>query len=525
MATSNRGRRLWAASNSSDARQFQTHNDLLARTSAQFDATGRVSLNAIIVPASRSAANLDHAITMARAVGCRLVVLCSHGARSAEVNDLLAARNFAQAVVVDLPEGYRIPGLDFATSDPGRLGMPGCYVNPNGDLSIKRNVGLLLARMMGWERIFFMDDDIRDLDFHALHTAASMLGPYRAVGMPAANFPDNSVVCHGHRETGEYQDVFVSGSALAVHCADSLAFFPEIYNEDWFFFYHAASKRRLGSSGRNVTQLSFDPFADPQRAAGQEFGDVMAEGLYSLLHQRMGADRAGSDYWKLFLDSRMRFLNAIIRRAATIEPYQQARITNSIKMAMECAQQITPATCEHYIKLWKLDLDSWEQWLKGAPKTATANAALGRLGLTVSTRSLSTLTGITRPSAGGITGGATAGSVGIPSKLAPREVWRLRSIPAAPVADSRAAEWFPMSVSPHQEHAADISAQGIFRRAGKRIGQFLLHAALKEERPKPTNASRIRDGGRPPGGRHRKSYVELITYGSQHRRHEAGDRA
>jgi len=333
-------------------------------------------------------------VTLARAVNCQLVVLCSLRAQAAQVNELLALRNFTQAVTVDLPEGYTLPKLDLITSKPSSLDLPYSCVNPNGDLSTKRNIGLLLARMVGWERIFFLDDDIRDLDASDLREVAAMLGPYGAVGMRAVDFPDNSVVCHGHRKTGGCQDVFISGSVLAVHCAEAFTFFPEIYNEDWFFFYHAAKARRLGRHGRDATQLCYDPFADPQRAAGQEFGDVMAEGLYGLLHNRISADRATSDYWRTFLDSRMRFLNGVLDRSENVEPYLRKRITSSTETAMAWSRQISPSMCEHYIALWKKDLHTWEQRLKDVPTGLSVKAALRELDLTPSGRSPHALAGI-----------------------------------------------------------------------------------------------------------------------------------
>jgi glycosyltransferase involved in cell wall biosynthesis len=390
VAISNPGKGVCTKQPSRDAPQYQTHLQLLTRISARRQA----SLDAIIVPASRPATNLDQAVTLARGLNCHLVVLCSLKAQAAEVNELLDLRGFTQAVVVDLPEGYTLPKLDLATSKPPSLGLPDRCVNPNGDLSTKRNIGLLLARMVGWERIFFLDDDIRDLDASDLGEVARMLGPYRAVGMRAIDFPDNSVVCHGHRKTGGNQDVFISGSVLAVHCTEAIAFFPEIYNEDWFFFYNAAEKRRLGRHGRDVTQLYYDPFADPQRAVGQEFGDIMAEGLYGLLHDRIGAVHATGDYWRTFLDSRIRFLDGVLGRSEMIEQFLRKRIACSINTAMAWTREIEPSMCEHYIALWQQDLGTWEQRLKDAPTLLSAKAALSELDLVPSGPSPHTLAGI-----------------------------------------------------------------------------------------------------------------------------------
>ena len=100
---------------------------------------------------------------------------------------------------------------------------------------------------------------------------------------------------------------------LATSCFEATSFLPEIYNEDWLFFYDDARARRLGWSGRNATQLQYDPFSQPQRAERQEFGDVLAEGLYALLHLGAGAAVATAEYWKDFLTAREKWLPRVDR--------------------------------------------------------------------------------------------------------------------------------------------------------------------------------------------------------------------
>ena len=97
----------------------------------------------------------------------------------------------------------------------------------------------------------------------------------------------------------------LADSALAVSSPEATSFFPDIYNEDWLFFYDDARARRLGWSGRNATQLHYDPFGQPRRAERQEFGDALAEGLYALLHLGAGAADATCDYWDHFLAARL----------------------------------------------------------------------------------------------------------------------------------------------------------------------------------------------------------------------------
>jgi hypothetical protein len=364
-------------------RQHNTHKDLVGQTQPPVTPVPGRTLDAIIVPASRPARHLDDAITLARAADCRLVVLCSRQARSDDVNQLLASRSFAQAVVIDLPSGYGHRWLEFATSRPEEIArLPKACATRDSDLSTKRNLGLLLARMLGWDRVFFMDDDIRDVSLPHLRRTASMLGQqYYSVGMRVSNFPDNSVVCHAHRETGESQDVFVSGSVLAIDCTAPIGFFPDIYNEDWLFFYNDTVERRLAWSGLYANQLRYDPFDDPRRAAGQEFGDVLAEGLYALLHNNRNAGYATRDYWIDFLSARRKFLDAITVRAGKARPEVRQKMLASVAAARECSAQIEPSLCEHYVRLWRKDLGYWEQVLKETPRLSSVTEALRQLSL------------------------------------------------------------------------------------------------------------------------------------------------
>jgi len=362
-------------------RQYDTHGELIGHGDPPAAPAPGKDLDAIIVPASRPAANLDHAVTLARAARSRLVVLCSRQANADAVHDLLAARSFARAIVIELPSGYDHPLMEFATSQPARVDLPEACATRDTDLSMKRNVGLILARMLGWQRVFFMDDDIRDIHLPALHTTVSMLGQYRSVGMRVTSFPDNSVVCHAHRETGEFQDVSVSGSALAVDCTAPISFFPDIYNEDWLFFFHDAAEHKLGCSGLNATQLRYDPFKDPQRAAGQEFGDLVAEGLYALLHQGADAWQATPDYWVDFLAARRRFLGAIIARCGEAQEHLRQKIFDAVTTAQECSAQIRPEQCARYVELWRQDRERWQQRLKEIPHISSIKGALDQLGL------------------------------------------------------------------------------------------------------------------------------------------------
>jgi hypothetical protein len=361
-------------------RQLGTHRKLVSQTE-QWEPDARLALDAIVVPAARPVWNLEQAITLARAIHCTLLILCSREVKPAEVHQLLAERSFTDAIVVNLPDRYRHELLNFRGLASIKDYLPEACSYYVTDLSTKRNVGLILARMLGWRRIFFLDDDIRDIAAADVHSTVSMLGSYPIAGMRVTDYPDNSAACHAHRITGGLQDVFITGAALAVDCQQNIGFFANIYNEDWLFFLNAAARGRLGSSGRTVTQLRYDPFADPKRAAWQEFGDVLAEGLYALLDHDMGVEYATSEYWHYFLAARRRFLETIIRRSGTADPGIRERLLLSVEAALKCSITIEPELLEHYVWLWRRDLRDWEGRVVGIGQVPSIEVALKELEL------------------------------------------------------------------------------------------------------------------------------------------------
>jgi hypothetical protein len=374
---------------SESIRQHEFHSKL-AQPRPQDEQLTRLDLDAIIVPGSRPAGYLDHAVTLADAADCWLVILSSGRLNSLEARTFLDSRPYRKAIVVDLPSEYSHELLHFPRLLAIKSELPKAIEYYTTDLSMKRNIGLLLARMLRWRRIFFLDDDIY-IAPPSLRRTVDMLGAYSAAGMVVTNFPDNSIVCHANRMTGGSQGVFVSGAALAVECTADIGFFPDIYNEDWLFFFDYASKGRLASSGLDARQLTYYPFARPWRAAWQEFGDVIAEGLYTLLHLGREIDEATREYWADFLEARRIFLEAIITRSETIthpphaHPDMREEMQRSVRAAVKCLLTIEPDLCVRYIQAWRQDLANWKRQVTGITAAPSIEAALRELRLAPTT--------------------------------------------------------------------------------------------------------------------------------------------
>ena len=79
------------------------------------------------------------------------------------------------------------------------------------------------------------------------------------------------------------------------------------------------ASRTARQLGPQADAARYDPFADPKRAAWQEFGDTLAEGLYALLGDGLGLVHADCDYWRDFLHARQMFLKGIVAAVAAGE--------------------------------------------------------------------------------------------------------------------------------------------------------------------------------------------------------------
>jgi glycosyltransferase involved in cell wall biosynthesis len=341
-----------------NARQHESHQDLLTHIVAQ-DAP-RAPLDAIIVPNGRPAAYLEQAIAAAKQLDAHLLLLCSMHANASSAA-LAAKREGVRVTAVNLDELPKQVVPEFATDT---LLRPTRFHRPV-DTSLKRNIGLLVGILAGWKRILFLDDDIRLPDPRDLTAAAGLLSGYPVVGLANAGMPDNSVVCHALRDVGADQDVFIGGGALAVGESAFSSFFPNIYNEDWFFLLDGLRLRPSAVTG-TAFQYDYDPYNDPRRARGEELGDTLAEGVFGLLDNGLGLANADEPYWAEFLPERRRIISTTIERvvASDIEPGQRARMVAALKASIGRSHLITPELCVGYLRAWQNDCVRWRKHIR-----------------------------------------------------------------------------------------------------------------------------------------------------------------
>lgn len=348
------------------------------------------AVHAVVVPTYRPVEHLETAVELAARLSCPLLAV--HGGWSDPGRILELAER------AGLRRCYLVRDVDALA---GGGGFP-VAMRPLHDPPLKqrriasgRNLGLAVARLAGWTNVLFLDDDVRpahggdtpasvglhdpdggllgstaDLALAVAHAAWHLGREVSVVGWRQRWYPDNSVVCHANRLAGNVQESFVGGGMLLVEVTERTPFFPHVYNEDWFFLFEPVRAGRAGRGG-DTRQLLFDPFEDPRRAVDEEFGDVLGEGLFHLLHDGSGVPAGELErvvrspgHWAGEIEHRRRLITDV---AAQVDAGTGPRVDDrtakaaldSLAAAAERLAEITPEQLAGFVSAWRDDLDRW----------------------------------------------------------------------------------------------------------------------------------------------------------------------
>ena len=332
-------------------------------------------LDAVVVPTIRPW-SLGPAIKLAREVDCALVILCT-GESQASAAAQACGPQADHVLVTYLPASAGPDRHLFRTSrHPETEIEPTCHA----DIARKRNMALRIARLCGWQSVLFLDDDILDISAAEVRRAAALTARYAVAGFRIGYYPDNSVVCHAHRLAGGAQDVFPGGSAMAIDVAQADSLFPPIYNEDWMFLYGAVRRRSVTLAG-TLSQLAYEPFANSHRAATEEFGEVIAEGLYWLLDDGQDVADATQQFWRDALRRRAELIRRTARQLRDAKDPQAQCALVSLKAARHRLAGISERSCLSFVRDWQADTETWRDLLARLPVLADLHDAAKHLNL------------------------------------------------------------------------------------------------------------------------------------------------
>jgi hypothetical protein len=348
------------------------HTVLLATVPDEGDGSATSTpCDAVVVLNHVHPERLGFGARLAASLRCRMLVLCTSDYRdgvTSTISGLAVRPPSIDVLSLPWPAAMPLDGLECTRH-------AGARSTKHRDVAAKRNVALAVARAMGWRRVLFLDDDVRGVSVTAVRAALWALRRpgVQAVGWTCRAYPDNSVVCHARRLVNLPQRTFVGAGALALKVAADLPMFPPIYNEDWLFLHDLVTERRVLLGG-DARQLVFNPFEPHERAREEEFGDVLAEGLFHLLHEGV-TDLGAADeaYWRhvvevrrdLVHDLRTR-LRATQRSRSRMTAAQRQRVAQALRALAAASSEhvevdLAPALAS-FVSSWRRDREVWREW-------------------------------------------------------------------------------------------------------------------------------------------------------------------
>jgi hypothetical protein len=359
-------------------------------------------IDAVIVPTIRSAEQLRSAVKLAADSGSHLITLHTDRFPS-ELTAVLGKSGRGAVTPLALRSGARHTLLDLAANLPQKLPSSSAF-----DISRKRNLGLLIGRACGWTRMLLLDDDIQWLNLAKLRAAASLLreDKYPVVGIQVTDkYPDASVIGHARRMVGYDHKPFISGGSLLVNPQRLNGFFPAVYHEDWLCILDHLRLGEVAVSGR-VGQGPYDPFANPDRARIEEFGDILASGLLWLVHAARNKvvpqvevipqvalsetnrealsnywrEAMRVDFWKEVLEQRAKLLDELallLKRRPKID----IAPLDSVRAAQRRRSELSPEEFVSFINAWVGNLTKWRDRTSCLAKADSVDKALVDLGL------------------------------------------------------------------------------------------------------------------------------------------------
>jgi hypothetical protein len=364
-----------------------SHRELLAALESLSTLRDVGDRGLVMVPAARPGLRLTTVVHLARGLGWPLLVLCSRGIEAPFVRSRLRGHPDLALTAADLISTGSLRAPRSWSSLLHRAALQRAGIDTNR----KRNLALAVAAMLDKRWVLFVDDDVVGLSLGAVETALTHLARtahHRVVGWPYPSFPDNSVVHHARRDVmGWEQDVFIGGGALLVDL-DGVppAPFPPVYNEDWLFLFDALADDAV-VAGPPVRQQPYEPYLNHTRAALEEFGDILGEGLFHLLHEDLPVtDAADRDYWVDVLVKRRKLLGRITERSRELSASGvDVELMRQVVLAMTEARRqhawVTEVALADFVRRWRDDLDTWADFYDRLPSRGTIKDALVYLGL------------------------------------------------------------------------------------------------------------------------------------------------
>jgi hypothetical protein len=114
----------------------------------------------------------------------------------------------------------------------------------------------------------------------------------------------------------------------------------------------------------------------------EEFGDLVAEGLYALFNDGQSLNAATEDYWHDFINARGKLIERLADHFRLIPTHEAVQIHKSMLSAGERLASIKAQGCVCFVDAWRHDRGTFARTAKKIPPMGNFAAACEYLCLT-----------------------------------------------------------------------------------------------------------------------------------------------
>lgn len=208
------------------------------------------------------------------------------------------------------------------------------------DIPHKRSFALNDARNRGYHKILLIDDDVHLSEENIMMGIIALQTVADIVGFHVVDYPDVSTVDHLERIILEKENIIsMTGSCLFLNVETVIGDFPNIYNEDLFFFLAQSSPERIVSGGL-IYQDYYVPWNSIERICHEQFGDL----IYDSIKKRLLGKTHERINWNEEIADRINRIQKIKSKSQDV--YQQDALNN----AVTCLKSISESDINVFVK-------------------------------------------------------------------------------------------------------------------------------------------------------------------------------
>lgn len=216
---------------------------------------------------------------------------------------------------------------------------PSTQLRPEFDTGIKRTLALLHAKARNYRNVLLLDDDIVLTEYQISHTGSVLtIDNVCVAGFYVRGFADISTTRHieHYIHPSRPINITMTGSALFVDPQLVDPIFPQIYNDDLFFFLRQQDHANVVSVGYSW-QRPRTPWIDLSRISHEQYGDL----IYETVLRHINAPETDSNInWQEEIEAEVDYLLALRRQI------RNPNILRALGIAIKAVNNFSPNTLQ-----------------------------------------------------------------------------------------------------------------------------------------------------------------------------------